>query len=99
MPLYINEQAQDLIYGLLEMDPSHRLGSGKLGAGEIKRHPWFADIDWVRMENQVLPAPYIPKLETELDMSNFDDFDWMPDPEVDTGMADAGPWTHWDKLE
>lgn len=99
MPLYIDEQAQDLIYGLLEMDPSHRLGSGKLGAGEIKRHPWFADIDWVRMENQVLPAPYIPKLETELDMSNFDDFDWMPDPEVDPGMADAGPWTHWDKLE
>ena len=39
--------AKTLITGLLQRDPSKRLGSG--GAEEIKRHPFFSKhIDWHR---------------------------------------------------
>ncbi|KAG8063892.1 hypothetical protein GUJ93_ZPchr0004g38741 [Zizania palustris] len=37
--------AKQLIHGLLERDPSNRLGSNA-GANDIKNHPFFQDINW-----------------------------------------------------
>ncbi|KAL5214493.1 hypothetical protein ABZP36_003645 [Zizania latifolia] len=37
--------AKQLIHGLLERDPSNRLGSNA-GANDIKQHPFFQDINW-----------------------------------------------------
>ena len=39
------EDCADLVKGLLEKDPSKRLGSGG-GMQEIKCHSFFSDIDW-----------------------------------------------------
>jgi serum/glucocorticoid-regulated kinase 2 len=36
--------AKAIITELLQRDPTQRLGAG--GAGEIKRHMFFASIDW-----------------------------------------------------
>ncbi|CAG9317940.1 unnamed protein product [Blepharisma stoltei] len=49
----------DLVNKLIQKNPRNRLGYH--GANEVKKHPWFSDIDWVKLENGALKAPYIPK--------------------------------------
>ncbi len=39
---------------LLERSPKKRLGSGPEGADEIKKHPFFSNIDWVLLPLFVL---------------------------------------------
>ncbi len=46
-PHDISHDAKSVMVGLLQRDPSRRLGAG--GADEIKRHPFFAKhVDWNR---------------------------------------------------
>merc|ERR1712226_1216333 len=58
----------------LQPDRSRRYGNLKNGAGDIKAHPWFRLIDWNAIENKVIRAPYIPKVKSESDTSNFDKY-------------------------
>lgn len=46
MKPYFSTEAKSLLNGLLEWDPSKRLGSTEEDSTEIKTHPWFAGIDW-----------------------------------------------------
>ncbi|KAI0763780.1 kinase-like protein [Trametes elegans] len=48
--------------GLLERDPPRRLGCKPNGEGfeELKRHPWFANIDWNTLDTKEQIAPFIP---------------------------------------
>lgn len=62
--------AIDLIQKLLLKDPSHRLCS-KQGASEIKKHPFFSDIDWQLMEKKLVKAPYKPLLDDITDTKHF----------------------------
>nr|AHZ63852.1 phototropin [Stangeria eriopus] len=41
----VNLPAKELIYGLLQKDPTNRLGSSK-GANEIKQHRFFVGVNW-----------------------------------------------------
>jgi serine/threonine protein kinase len=65
-------EARDLIGGLLQRDPAQRLGTRALGVQEIKSHPFFHSIDWAALEKLQVAAPFKPKVETELDVTNFD---------------------------
>jgi len=42
------------------------------GAEEIKEHPFFADIDWNKMNQKQIPTPYKPILEYRYDTKHFD---------------------------
>ena len=42
-------EAKNLIVHLLNRNPSKRLGAGEQGANEIKKHPFFAKIDWTQV--------------------------------------------------
>jgi len=44
------------------VDPLKRLGAG--GTAEIKDHPYFASIDWLKLQNLTLPPPFIPEGRT-----------------------------------
>ena len=74
----ISAEAVDLLYKLIA-DPGERLGKG--GVEEIKAHPFFADIDWKNIRKT--KAPYVPKLKSDIDTSNFEKFedtgDWHDD--------------------
>ncbi|CAG8831814.1 26231_t:CDS:1, partial [Racocetra persica] len=58
---------------LLQRDPSQRLGCGPTGSLEIKTHPYFDYVDWDDVLNKRICAPYIPTIEHEMDLRNFDD--------------------------
>ena len=57
MKTYFSVEAKSLLQKLLERDPSKRLGSTEEDALELKRHAWFAKIDWEKlMTKEVEPT-------------------------------------------
>ncbi len=66
-PSHLNSEVIDLMKGLLERNPSKRLGSGK-GIEEIKEQEWCKDIDWIAILSKKITPPWKPRL----DQSNFD---------------------------
>ena len=98
IPSFVHPAAADLLSKLLVREPSSRLGCG--GINEIMKHPWFSDVDFERMANRLVTAPFQPYIENVLDVQNFDEFDWVQDPEIDPDMDDSQmPWANWDRLE
>lgn len=47
---------------LLTRDPARRLGSGKPDAEEIKRHPFFKDVNFDDILAKRIPPPYFPTI-------------------------------------
>lgn len=68
---YLTPMAVDLISKLLTKNPESRLGSS-FGASEIKEHPFFSKIDWVKMSERSLKPPYVPLLKSNIDLKHFD---------------------------
>ncbi|KAL7087119.1 hypothetical protein ACP275_13G046400 [Erythranthe tilingii] len=66
IPDEMSYEAYDLINKLLIENPVQRLGA--TGAGEVKRHVYFKDINWDTLERQ--KATFIPSAETH-DTSYF----------------------------
>lgn len=56
---------------LLTRDANERLGNN--GSEEIKNHPFFASIDWKKLNQKKLQPPYKPSVESAYDTQNFDD--------------------------
>ncbi|KAI4898354.1 hypothetical protein NFI96_011759 [Prochilodus magdalenae] len=46
MPQFLSAEAQSLLRNLFKRNPSNRLGAGPDGVEEIKRHQFYASIDW-----------------------------------------------------
>ena len=68
----LSDDAKDIIQKLLEKNPKKRLGAQK-GIEEIKSHPFFAKINFTDIENKKVKAPFIPEIENDTDVSNFDE--------------------------
>lgn len=72
MAWIFSDDARDFIRRLLNKDPSKRLGSGPTGIDAIKAHKFFNGIDWAKLANKEMDAPYQPIVEHPLDTRNFD---------------------------
>lgn len=61
IPASLSEECKNLIVSLLNRNPSKRLGAGIDGSEEIKKHPFFNNIDWhiVREKKLTPPKPDI----------------------------------------
>ena len=57
IPASLSEECKNLIVSLLNRNPSKRLGAGPEGAEEIKRHPFFAPINWEEAKEKKLKPP------------------------------------------
>ncbi|KAE8821076.1 serine/threonine-protein kinase WAG1-like [Hordeum vulgare] len=53
-------QLKDLVGRLLERDPRRRMGAAR-GAAEIKRHPFFAGVDWALI--RCVTPPVVPEAD------------------------------------
>ncbi|KAI0304392.1 hypothetical protein B0F90DRAFT_1249140 [Multifurca ochricompacta] len=72
-PITMPRDAVSILQKLLTRDPARRLGSGKSDAEEIKRHPFFKDVNFDDIFNKRVPPPYFPTINGSADTSNFDE--------------------------
>lgn len=63
-----------IIKKLCRENPSERLGYGKNGLSDIKKNKWFQGFDWDGLKKQKLNPPIIPKVRSQCDHSNFDQY-------------------------
>lgn len=78
----LSQEGRNFVKGLLNRNPKHRLGATD-DAEELKRHPFFADIDWTLLSKKLITPPFKPKLKSETDVSYFD-------PEFTTALDQNG---------
>mmetsp|Transcript_21819 Transcript_21819/g.38391 ORF Transcript_21819/g.38391 Transcript_21819/m.38391 type:complete len:666 (+) Transcript_21819:420-2417(+) len=78
-PASLSSDSKHLLRGLLTKDPTKRLGSGPKDADEIKPHPFFATIDWDKLQKGEITPPWAPQISGNHDTSQFDkEFTSMP---------------------
>mgnify|MGYP003386321579 FL=1 len=58
-PELFNEEAANLIAGLLNKDGKERLGAK--GAAEVMAHPFFSDVNWEEYEDDSIKPPCLPR--------------------------------------
>ncbi|KAK7153974.1 hypothetical protein R3I94_007359 [Phoxinus phoxinus] len=88
----LSPEAVDII-GRLCCSAEERLGGN--GAGEIKAHPFFSEMDF-SSNLRTQPAPYRPKIAHSMDTSNFDPVEEEGGPGA---WSDSGDSTRtWDTL-
>ena len=79
MPDFLSPDVKDFILKLLIKEPRKRLGGGPLDAEEVKRHKFFTSINWDDLLKRNIPAPFIPRISSTTDVSNFsEEFTSMP---------------------
>lgn len=99
-PSDMDSVTKDLISKLLNRNPEERLGYN--GVHEIKNHPFFKDIDWVKLNNKGYIPPYKPQVKNNMDISNISSefTDERPmDSVVDDFLSESvqkqfGGWTY-----
>ncbi|KAI1094264.1 kinase-like domain-containing protein [Rostrohypoxylon terebratum] len=67
----LSQEGRNFVKGLLNRNPKHRLGAID-DAEELKRHAFFADVDWDILSKKLITPPFKPKLKSETDVSYFD---------------------------
>ncbi|XP_033000054.1 ribosomal protein S6 kinase alpha-2 isoform X3 [Lacerta agilis] len=72
MPQFLSTEAQSLLRALFKRNPSNRLGAGLDGVEEIKRHPFFATIDWNKLYRKEIMPPFKPAVGRPEDTFHFD---------------------------
>lgn len=71
-PKHVLKDDVSLIQQLLVREPEQRLGSGPEDALEVMRHPFFKGINWDDLYHKRIPVPFLPKIQSDTDVSNFD---------------------------
>jgi len=67
IPNNLSAEAKDLITKLLERDPEQRIGVKD--RNELRNHPFFAGIDWEKLERREITPPKLDSLqEDEIEM-------------------------------
>ncbi|KAL6299122.1 kinase-like domain-containing protein [Sparassis latifolia] len=64
----VSQACKDIVIRLLDKRENSRLGS-KSGASEVKRHKWFAKVNWGLLRNT--KPPIIPMASNGIDAVNF----------------------------
>ena len=65
---------REVLSGLLEKNEFVRFGVDG-GAKALKKHAWFADVDWEKLVKRELPPPWVPDISDKLDLHHFDQYD------------------------
>lgn len=77
MPIGSTAAACKLLKGLLNRNPDKRLGSARStmfevgGVAGLKQQPFFANIDWIKLDLKQLTPPYDLNVDNEHDLKNF----------------------------
>ena len=68
----ISDEGKDIINKLLTKDCNTRLGS-MADSLEVLSHPWFKDLDWSKLLERKIKAPFVPEVTGDAWLKNFDE--------------------------
>ncbi|KAJ3026221.1 camp-dependent protein kinase catalytic subunit, partial [Rhizophlyctis rosea] len=88
-PTHFDPSAKDLIKRLLTPDLTKRYGNLRSGVQDIKKHKWFSGVDWDKLRQGGVQAPYLPPVRGEGDTSNFDVY---PEDHEPYGLGGEDLW-------
>ena len=89
MPNFLSDDVKDFILKLLVKDPRKRLGGGISDAEEVKSHRFFRTINWDDLLQKNIPAPFVPKIHADTDVSNFSEEFTSMNPVDSPGVTPA----------
>uniref|UniRef100_A0A3P9PYK7 protein kinase C n=1 Tax=Poecilia reticulata TaxID=8081 RepID=A0A3P9PYK7_POERE len=72
-PRFLSTEAIGIMRRLLRRNPERRLGSGEKDAEEVKKQPFFRNVDWEALLHRKVPPPFVPSIRSKEDVSNFDE--------------------------
>ncbi|MED6238986.1 Serine/threonine-protein kinase N2 [Ataeniobius toweri] len=79
-PRFLSTEAIGIMRRLLRRNPERRLGSGEKDAEEVKKQPFFRNMDWEALLQRKVPPPFVPSICGKEDVSNFDEEFTMEPP-------------------
>lgn len=68
-PSTFSKEVRNFIHSLLNKDPSKRLGTR--GVKKVMKHKFFKAIDWKDLKKKKVAVPYLPRVTSDHDVSNF----------------------------
>ncbi|KAG5362073.1 Protein kinase C-like protein [Yarrowia sp. C11] len=71
-PITLPGNCVSILTQLLTREPERRLGSGPRDAEEIMAHPYFANVNFDDIYHKRIPPPFVPKITSPTDVTNFD---------------------------
>uniref|UniRef100_A0A1A7X0N0 protein kinase C n=1 Tax=Iconisemion striatum TaxID=60296 RepID=A0A1A7X0N0_9TELE len=71
-PRFLSTEAIGIMRRLLRRNPERRLGSGEKDAEDVKKQPFFRGMDWEALLQRKVSPPFIPTIQGQEDVSNFD---------------------------
>lgn len=74
-PGHFTTELKDLVGHVLQVDVTRRFGVLKDGVLDFKNHKWFKEIDWDNLLNSRIHPPFVPKIKSPGDTTNFDPFE------------------------
>lgn len=72
MPSNLTAEAQSLLRALFKRNPANRLGAGSGGVEDLKRHEFFATVDWEALTLKKIRPPFKPAVSGPDDAFYFD---------------------------
>ncbi|KAK7161399.1 hypothetical protein R3I94_004164 [Phoxinus phoxinus] len=72
-PRFLSAEAIGILRRLLRRNPERRLGSSEKDAEDVKKQPFFRNMDWEALLLRKLPPPFLPSIGGKEDVSNFDE--------------------------
>uniref|UniRef100_UPI00398F53D0 serine/threonine-protein kinase N2 n=1 Tax=Pristiophorus japonicus TaxID=55135 RepID=UPI00398F53D0 len=72
-PRFLSTEAIAIMRRLLRRNPERRLGSSERDAEEVKKQPFFREINWEALLAKRMKPPFVPTIKDREDVSNFDE--------------------------
>ncbi|CAH0490404.1 unnamed protein product [Peronospora farinosa] len=83
IPPELPEDVQSLLAGLIERDPSKRLGANEAVPFSIMKHPFFEGIDWEALQQKKMQPEWVPDVIDDAD-AKYVDNEFINQVPVDT---------------
>ena len=73
-PSGFDSNAKSIVKHLLDADLTKRYGNLKNGVKDITEHRFFKTVEWEKLLKKEIPPPYVPKVKSNNDISNFSQY-------------------------